>query len=144
LPTYDDLAFCGDVHSVTENWSPSACSGPRYNGANARRRSEGSREQNTLSHNVLQTQKRRRRITTSAFGRPPGTSALRRPSHNPKMSCAVSPAAWGSRRKGPLTDMQRAAVALNRKNKSICIRCRQNKISVRCYQKLVDATSNML
>jgi hypothetical protein len=148
LPAHDDLAFCGDVHSVTENSSPSACSWPRCNDSNARRRSGGSREQNIPSHNVLQIQKQRRRITTSAFEKPPGTGPLRLPLHNdqkiPFMLSPTALVAGGSRRKGPLTLMQRTSAAANRKNKSICIRCRQNKISVRCHQKLVIPTSNIM
>jgi hypothetical protein len=146
LPSHDDLAFCGNVHNLVEDKGPSAYSWPRCNDANAGRRPGGSREQNASFHNVLQTQKRRRRITTSAFERPPGTGPLRFSSHNNQnMSSMLSPTglvARASRRKGPLTQTQRTAAAASRKNKSICIRCRQNKISVRCHQDLLISTAN--
>jgi hypothetical protein len=133
-PIDADLMCCGDIHHVRSDSISSAASWPRVKDVNPRRRSTSSRGQSKPIQNVLQTRKRERRMTTTAFQRPPGTGPLQYTGDGAgRALVAVSSLALPGtrpRRRGPLTPEKRASAARNRKNKSICIRCRQNKTSV--------------
>jgi hypothetical protein len=133
-PIDADLMCCGDIHCVRSDSTSSVASWPRVKDANPRRRSTSSRDQTVPVQNVLQTRKRERRMTTTAFQRPPGTGPLQYAGDNAgKALLATSSLTLPlgrPRRRGPLTPEKRASTARNRKNKSICIRCRQNKTSV--------------
>lgn len=133
-PIDADLMCCGDIHRVRSDSTSSVASWPRVKDANPRRRSTSSRDQTVPVQNVLQTRKRERRMTTTAFQRPPGTGPLQYAVDNAgRASVAASSLTLPlgrPRRRGPLTLEKRASTARNRKNKSVCIRCRQNKTSV--------------
>jgi hypothetical protein len=133
-PIDADLMCCGDIHRVRSDSTSSAASWPRVKDANPRRRSTSSRDQTVPVQNVLQTRKRERRMTTTAFQRPPGTGPLQYAGDNAGKALLAAPSLTlplgRPRRRGPLTPEKRASAARNRKNKSICIRCRQNKTSV--------------
>ena len=133
-PIDADLMCCGDIHRVRSDSTSSAASWPRVKDANPRRRSTSSRDQTVPVQNVLQNRKRERRMTTTAFQRPPGTGPLQYARDNAGRALVATASLTlplgRPRRRGPLTPEKRASAARNRKNKSICIRCRQNKISV--------------
>jgi hypothetical protein len=133
-PIDADLVCCGDIHHVRGDSTSSAASWPCVKNANPRRRSTSSRDQTVPVQNVLQNRKRERRMTTTAFQRPPGTGPLQYARDNAGRALVATSSLTlplgRPRRRGPLTPEKRASAARNRKNKSICIRCRQNKISV--------------
>lgn len=133
-PIDADLMCCGDLHRVRSDSTSSAASWPRVKDANPRRRSTSSRDQTVPVQNVLQNRKRERRMTTTAFQRPPGTGPLQYAGDNAGRALVAASSLTlplgRPRRRGPLTPEKRASAARNRKNKSICIRCRQNKTSV--------------
>jgi hypothetical protein len=133
-PIDADLMCCGDIHRVRSDSTSSAASWPRVKDANPRRRSTSSRGQTVPVQNVLQNRKRERRMTTMAFQRPPGTGPLQYVGDNAGRALVAASSLTlplgRPRRRGPLTTEKRASAARNRKNKSICIRCRQNKTSV--------------
>jgi hypothetical protein len=133
-PIDADLMCCGDIHLVRSDSTSSAASWPRAKDANPRRRSTSSRDQTVPVQSVLQNRKRERRMTTTAFQRPPGTGPLQYVGDNTGRALLAASSLTlplgRPRRRGPLTPEKRASAARNRKNKSICIRCRQNKTSV--------------